>query len=158
MNDFCNLSFFCLSWAVKNAYDNLEIEISHKGGIIMRNARRCGCSFSQNNTSCMGERIRVNSGCSCRNNFDDQRSGCCENSCRPKPCSRPCPSPCPKPNPCPRPCPKPCPSCEDRCAAQYRNCMRNCRWEKEEEDCCKCNCKHHDDCYDDRDDKKDCED
>lgn len=120
--------------------------ISIKGGIyFMRNAKQCGCSFSQTDSTFAGERIRVNGANSC---------GCgthhchCEDSCRPKPCPprprppkpcppRPCPSrPCP-PRPCPprpRP-PKPCPSCEDRCASQYRNCMRNCRWDRNDCGC-----------------------
>lgn len=117
----------------------------------MRNAKRCGCSFSQSNATFAGERIRVNNqnscGCGCRNNH-------CQETFRPRPCP---PRPCP-PRPCP---PRPCPSCEDRCASQYRNCMRNCRWEKDDdcgcrdyEDRCRpdfspcepdrCDCRHHD--------------
>lgn len=105
----------------------------------MRNARKCGCSFNQTNTSsCMGERIRVNQGCSCSNNNNSNggRHCSCQNSCNPRPCP---PRPCP-PRPCPpRPIPpRPCPSCEDRCASQYRNCMRNCRWEQDDRPGCGC--------------------
>lgn len=106
----------------------------------MRNAKRCGCSFSQSDADFTGERIQVNNAnsCGCGSNHCH-----CQDSCRPKPCPpRPCPprpcrpKPCPPrpcpPRPCrPRPCPpRPCPSCEDRCASQYRNCMRNCRCEQ----------------------------
>lgn len=103
----------------------------------MRNAKRCGCSFSQSDANFAGERIQVNcaSSCGCGNNHCH-----CQDSCRPKPCPpRPCPPrPC-HPKPCPpRPCPpRPCPSCEDRCASQYRNCMRNCRWENDN----RCGCR-----------------
>lgn len=101
----------------------------------MRNARSCGCSFSQNQnvSPCVGERVNVNQCNSYGDGCGNQPRRCgCQNTCRPKPCP---PRPCP-PRPCPpRPCPPRRPSCEDRCAAQYRNCMRNCRWENEEQGC-----------------------
>lgn len=98
----------------------------------MRNARSCGCSFSQNQnvSPCVGERVNVNQSnfCGNSNNCANNARRCgCQNTCRPKPCP---PRPCP-----PRPCPPHRPSCEDRCAAQYRNCMRNCRWERDDHDC-----------------------
>lgn len=110
----------------------------------MRNAKQCGCSFSQTDSAFAGERIRVNgaNSCGCGNHHCH-----CQDSCRPKPCP---PKPCP-PKPCPpRPCPprprppKPCPSCEDRCASQYRNCMRNCRWERDNN----CGCRNDFNPYD----------
>ena len=102
----------------------------------MRNAKPCGCSFSQSDSCMAGERIRVNSASSCgcdRNHYRCQESRC------PRPCTPPtCPSrPCP-PKPCrpQRPCPRP--DCEDRCVDQYRNCLRNCRCERQNQ----CDCRN----------------
>ncbi len=107
----------------------------------MRNAKRCGCSFSQSNANFAGERIRVNNqiSCGCGSNRNH-----CQETFRPRPCP---------PRPCP---PRPCPSCEDRCASQYRNCMRNCRWDKEDDCGCRDNdcCRHDYSSYDDRCDCK----
>lgn len=110
----------------------------------MRNAKPCGCSFSQSDSCMAGERIRVNSASSCgcdRNHYRCQESRC------PRPCTPPtCPSrPCP-PKPCrpQRPCPRP--DCEDRCVDQYRDCLRNCRCERQNQ--CDCRNRRHDCCDD----------
>ena len=109
----------------------------------MRNAKPCGCSFSQSNSCMAGERIRVNSASSCgceKNHYRCQESRC------PRPCTPPnCPSrPCqPKPRP-PKPCPRP--DCEDRCVEQYRSCLRNCH--RERPDRCECRNMNHECCDD----------
>lgn len=109
----------------------------------MRNAKPCGCSFSQSNSCMAGERIRVNSASSCgceKNHYRCQESRC-PRPCTPPNCpSRPCP---PKPRP-PKPCPRP--DCEDRCVEQYRSCLRNCR--RERPDRCECRNMNHECCDD----------
>lgn len=109
----------------------------------MRNAKPCGCSFSQSNSCMAGERIRVNSASSCgceKNHYRCQESRC-PRTCNPPNCpSRPCP---PKPRP-PKPCPRP--DCEDRCVEQYRSCLRNCR--RERPDRCECRNMNHECCDD----------
>lgn len=105
----------------------------------MRNAKPCGCSFSQSDSCMAGERIRVNSASSCgceRNHY------CCQESRSPRACSPTCPSrPCP-----PRPCPRPRPDCEDRCVNQYRSCLKNCRCERQNQ--CDCRKRRHECCDD----------
>ncbi|NBJ64667.1 hypothetical protein D5266_05685 [bacterium c-19] len=109
----------------------------------MRNAKPCGCSFSQSNSCMAGERIRVNSASSCgceKNHYRCQESRC-PRPCTPPNCpSRPCP---PKPRP-PKTCPRP--DCEDRCVEQYRSCLRNCR--RERPDRCECRNMNHECCDD----------
>ncbi len=109
----------------------------------MRNAKPCGCSFSQSNSCMAGERIRVNSASSCgceKNHYRCQESRC-PRPCTPPNCpSRPCP---PKPRP-PKPCPRP--DCEDRCVEQYRSCLRNCH--RERPDRCECRNMNHECCDD----------
>ncbi len=109
----------------------------------MRNAKPCGCSFSQSNSCMAGERIRVNSASSCgceKNHYRCQESRC-PRTCNPPNCpSRPCP---PKPRPL-KPCPRP--DCEDRCVEQYRSCLRNCR--RERPDRCECRNMNHECCDD----------
>ncbi len=109
----------------------------------MRNAKPCGCSFSQSNSCMAGERIRVNSASSCgceKNHYRCQESRC-PRPCTPPNCpSRPCP---PKPRPL-KPCPRP--DCEDRCVEQYRSCLRNCR--RERPDRCECRNMNHEYCDD----------
>ncbi len=109
----------------------------------MRNAKPCGCSFSQSNSCMAGERIRVNSASSCgceKNHYRCQESRC-PRPCTPLNCpSRPCP---PKPRPL-KPCPRP--DCEDRCVEQYRSCLRNCR--RERPDRCECRNMNHECCDD----------
>lgn len=91
----------------------------------MRNAKPCGCSFSQSDSCMAGERIRVNSASSCGCERNHYR---CQESRNPRPCTPPtCPSkPCP-----PKPCPKPRPDCEDRCVNQYRRCLKDCRCDRQ---------------------------
>ena len=109
----------------------------------MRNAKPCGCSFSQSNSCMAGERIRVNSASSCgceKNHYRCQESRC-PRPCTPPTCPpRPCP---PKPRP-PKPCPRP--DCEDRCVEQYRSCLKNCRGERP--DRCECRNMNHECCDD----------
>lgn len=106
----------------------------------MRNAKQCGCSFSQSNSCMAGERIRVNSASSCGCDRNHYR---CQESRRPKPCTPPT-NPC---GPC-QPKPRPRPDCEDRCATQYRNCLRSCRRDHQDD----CDCRYQNQgCFDDFD-------
>lgn len=62
----------------------------------MQNAKRCGCSFQQQNSCYAGERIRVNANSECGRERCSVQDTRCPRPCTPKPCQcRPCaPRPC----------------------------------------------------------------
>lgn len=103
----------------------------------MRNAKPCGCSFSQSDSCMAGERIRVNTASACGCDKNHYR---CQESRSPRPCTPPTGSsrPCP-PKPCRPSKPNHRPDCEDRCVSQYRSCLKNCRRERQNQ----CDCRNH---------------